>query len=245
MPEVSGLAVGGGRLYAVSDAYDGLAWARLGADGRPGPWTMVAGRDIEGWPGDGQYEAVSVLQDGTVLVMSEAADALTLAAPDPWRVLRTAGLTLPKGHPLRKAWKKESNSRGEGMLGLAPGRLLVAKEKRPAALVEFLLDDASGDLVAGRHWPGPDMGDVSDLDRAPDGSLALLSDEDCCLVLAPWVVDGSGGGGGDATGYGQRYDLPSEVTKAEGLAWLSPSVLAVASDEKRGRDNLVLLEWVP
>jgi uncharacterized protein YjiK len=240
MAEVSGLAVGAGRLYGVSDAVDGLAWAALAADGRPGAWTLVRGRDIDGWPGDGQLEAVSVLRDGTVLVMSEDACTLTLVAPDPWRVVGSAELQVPKGHPLAKAWKKEQNSRGEGMLGLASDRLLVAKEKRPAALVEFTLHGSDA-MVAGRHWPGPDVGDVSDLDRAPDGSLALLSDEDRCLVIAPWVVDA----GSDAPGgYGQRYDLPREVTKAEGLAWLSPSVVAVASDEKRGRDNLVLLEWV-
>jgi uncharacterized protein YjiK len=243
MPEVSGLSVGGGRLFAVSDAYDGLAWAPLAADGRPGEWTLVAARDIADWPGYGQLEAVSVLRDGTVLLMSEDADALVLLAADPWRVVRSARLRVPKKHPLHKSWKKESNSRGEGMLGLAPDRLLVAKEKRPTALVEFTLDAGAGVLVAGRHWPGPDVGDVSDLERTPDGSLALLSDEDRCLVVAPWVGDGVGGHG--AGGYGQRYDLPREVTKAEGVAWLSPSVLAVASDEKRGRDNLVLLEWLP
>lgn len=236
VPEVSGIAFGGGLIYAVSDRFEGVLWARASTDGVPGDWQSVPASQIEGWR-SGQLEAVSVLPDGRVMLLSEHPAHGMLIDPETWTVQQQADLVVPDNHELAKAWRKDPNSLGEGMVALDPRRVLVAKEKGPAVLVEFVLQGVA--LVADRTWPAPaGFGDISDLALAPDGSLAILSDESHCITLAALPARGQ------KLAAGAPMKLPSEVSaKAEGLAWLSDSMLAVASDTRKAKRNLVLIGW--
>ncbi len=110
----------------------------------------------------------------------------------------------PKGHPLHDSWIDVESSQGEGAAFMQNGHLLIAKEKDPAAFIEFgpAGDEPSGfgpdsALAEGAGWPikGGDhvfvplavwmpsvklqanCEDFSDLEVGPDRRLYLLSDK--------------------------------------------------------------------
>lgn len=227
--EVSGLCVGDGRLYAVGDRGDGVAFCEVGS--RLGEWQMLAAEDIDGWDLT-QVEAVASAGPNRLAVVCEEPSIIALVDVAARAVVARQHLSVPSGHALHRAWVQDSNSRAEGVLLLPGGQMLVAKEKNPSALVLF-----GPDGTAGQSWSLPeDLSDISDLAMAPDGSLALLSDQSRCVGLAAWPLP-------DAVEYRDVVRLPKQISKAEGLAWLAPDVMAVASDTKKAKHNLVLLSW--
>jgi len=94
---------------------------------------------LDGWPSQNQasqFEAMAV--DGRSLVALMREDpAAVLVVDTVVRELRAQiRLLAPPDSPLHGMWD-DASSRGEGLVLLRGGRLLVAKEKRPRALVEF------------------------------------------------------------------------------------------------------------
>ena len=110
---------------------------------------------------------------------------------------------------IARAWSDPEGSRGEGMVLLPGGHLLVAKEKKPAALIEFGPPNSQsrglvrgGALADGERWPIKDgfhrlialaswlpdktlaktCADFSDLEIGPDGCLYLLSDKSSTIA---------------------------------------------------------------
>ena len=179
------------------------------------------------------------------------------------RIMSRFALDTSTVDVLHRTWSQPGASRGEGVLLLRDGHLLVAKEKKPAGLVEFgprgsephgisgetILGHDEGwtppadehGLVALAWWPwdGDDTDDLTDLsDLAPDrdGGVWVLSDQSRCLaqLVLPLVP-----GGRIAVTGTQR--LPKKVGKAEGLAFLGDGLIAVADDRKDTRDNLWVL----
>jgi SdiA-regulated len=242
LAEVSGLAVrhAGGRseLLAIGDATAGLARADL-VGGEPGEWRV---HRIEGVDdGDGsQLEAVAVGSDGRILLLRESPPALMRLDEGGVSVERTLRGEVGDDPGWLAVRGEESNSLGEG-LALGPGgELVLAKEKRPSALLEARLTDAA--VILERHWLlapslAEEMADVSDLAFGPDGRLYLLSDQSSTIARLP-------AGWRDATEVEAEsvWRLPGEIEKAEGLVVLPDGRALVAVDRKKAKHNLFLLE---
>ena len=165
---------------------------------------------------------------------------------------------------IAQSWSDPKGSRGEGAVLLPGGHLLVAKEKKPAALIEFgpphsrsrglfrggaLADGERWSIKEGRHrfvalatWL-PDKtlaktcADFSDLEIGPDGRLYLLSDKSSTIAR----LDNLPAGGGIAALLGS-WRLGDLDGKPEGLAFTAQGRAIVGLDTRKARRNLVLLE---
>jgi hypothetical protein len=142
--------------------------------------------------------------------------------------------------------------------------LLVAKEKKPAAFIEFGPPNSrsqglvrGGALANGERWPIkngrhrfvslaiwlPDKmlaktcADFSDLEIGPDGCLYLLSDKSFTIAR----LDDLPAGGGTASLL-DVWKIDDLDGKAEGLAFTAEGRAVVGLDTRKPRRNLVLLE---
>jgi hypothetical protein len=147
---------------------------------------------------------------------------------------------------------------------LPGGHLLVAKEKKPAAFIEFgpprsrsLGLVRGGALGGGERWPikkghhrfvalamwFPDKilaktcADFSDLEIGPDGSLYLLSDKSSTIALLDDLVAGDG-----TAALLDSWRLGDLDGKTGGLAFTAQGRAIVGLDTRKPCRNLVLLE---
>lgn len=228
-------------------------------------WQLTAIERLEGSrlpKRDPQVEAIAVDGTGRVLLLQESpprAELVDLAAS---RVVSSFTLDVPGKGAVASSWADPAGSRGEGVVLRSGGHLLVAKEKGPAALIEFgPLGARSYGLPAsvptsqskwgvgpGQHryvalavWePDAELRkackDFSDLDIGPDGRLYVLSDKSASIArlaaLAP--------GGGTVTAQAW-WKLGGLKGKPEGLAFARDGRAVVALDKKKKRRNLALL----
>ena len=94
---------------------------------------------------DPQVEAVCADGAGRILILQESpprVELLDWAARPSTRI----ALDIPAGHPLHDSWVDAESSQGEGAAFMQGGHLLIAKEKDPAAFIEF---GPEGDAPAG------------------------------------------------------------------------------------------------
>jgi hypothetical protein len=210
--EVSGLALlttgGRVRLVAVGDHTPELAVAEVAPDGALGDWSVVDPRTFDGPPEhapDSQLEAVAADSAGVLLLLAEEPSRVHVVDLDSARIITSFRLDVSPIEELARAWDAEPSSRGEGLLLLADGHLLVAKEKDVPGLIELgpvgdqpygvtpdtLLGDAAftiptgGRLQALAWWPLPgDCGldDLSELALDAHGTVHLLSDQSASLA---------------------------------------------------------------
>jgi hypothetical protein len=149
------------------------------------------------------------------------------------------------------------------MVLLPGGHLLVAKEKKPAALIEFGPPHSAsrglargGVLADGERWPIkkghhrfvalaswlPDKAltktcaDFSDLEIGPEGFLYLLSDKSSTIAR----LDDLPEGGGTAR-FLDAWRLGDLDGKPEGLAFTARGCAVVGLDTRKPSRNLVLL----
>jgi hypothetical protein len=253
---------------AIGDRVAVAAWfVQPGDDLASLDWHTADVAGIEGtcMPEDNpQIEAVCADVAGRVLLLQESPPRAELIDPTTRRVVASITLEVPGDDDLARSWADPAGSRGEGVVFLPGGRLLVAKEKDPAALIEFGPAGAQpaglgrgGALPAGLAWeiePGdhrfvalaawmPDKAlrracaDFSDLEVGPDGHLYLLSDKsDSIARLADLRAPG---GEAAALATWQLGDLDG---KPEGLAFTPNGRAMVALDTRKARHNLLLLE---
>lgn len=255
LAEVSGLAIQRIpgqplRLLAVSDRSYRLALGPLG-DGTDLALTLqdtehlfaeLAEEDASQW------EAVACDRAGRVLLLQESPG--TLFVLDPALATRLATVHIEAGvHAAGAGWRREPGSRGEGMVLLESGHLLVLKEKDPTQLLELgPPGDAPQPLTPGGEarfvdgstltilasWDvdedGESAGDLSELSVGPDGALYVLGDREGVLCrLGPLPV------GGGILSIAERWQLPEEVT--------SPSKKKGKRGDERGKpEGLVLLD---
>ena len=267
--EASGLAsreaAGRVRVLVIGDrsAHVGLAAVEPG-DGLGG-WSTLDLSTLDGWPnpgGDSQFEAIAADGGHLVAVMRED-PPVVLVGDTRTRSLRVRiTLTASAGSPLHGKWDDPS-SRGEGLVLLRNGRLLVAKEKRPRALVEFCPAGAAAQGISTADFIGPDeeweppvgdvayvatamwrlrhhakkaLHDISDLGVGPDRRLWLLSDKSRAvgrLALTTPLRPG----GSEITRFDKLWRLPKGTKKPEGMVVIDEHCLLVARDTKSTHGN--------
>jgi hypothetical protein len=271
--EVSGICLRRGRnrqmsLIAVGDRVATLAWISLPHDeARARDWHTV---DIARLPGSRlpaqhpQIEAVCADGAGRVLLLQEAPPRAELIDFGKSRVTASIDLKVEDRGEIARSWSRPDGSRGEGAVLLPGGHLLVAKEKHPAALIEFGPRGSrsrglvrGGALRAGTKWSVADgdqtfvacavwvpdktlaraCADFSDLDVGPDGRLYLLSDKSATIAR----IDDLKPGGGIAA-LTAAWRLSDLGGKPEGLAFTASGCAIVALDKRKSRRNLVVLE---
>lgn len=233
-------------------------------------WDTIDLASVDGWPmpdGDSQLEAIAV-DGGSLVAMMREDPPVVLVAETEARTLRaTITLTAPPGSPLHGRWDDPS-SRGEGLVLLRGGRLLVAKEKRPRALVEFGPVGSSprglsrDDFLApDESWDAPDgavdyvatamwrlrgdakgvLGDISALAVGRDRSLWLLSDKSSCVARVP-LDEPLTPSGREIRQVEEVWRLPKKTEKPEGIVALDDDRLLVAMDTSSTTGNGLILE---
>jgi hypothetical protein len=267
--EVSGLSCGPGLrgplLVAVGDHGPDVAFAPIlrgsGHGAQVGAWERIDLSDLPaplGVPQVDQAEAVALDGAGTAVVLIEdPAVLLVLDVREP-RLTGAYRLDVAGIDAVEESWTTEPGSRGEGVVLMRDGHVLVVKEKRPAGLLEFgpagdrplgvspqtLL--ASGawappmgpTLSALAWWPGDGtLEDFSDAAVAPDGALFLLSDQSAAIgrVLLPLLP------GGPSVPLARAWPLDEGIDKAEGLCFLPDGTALVAVDRPGHGRNVAFL----
>jgi hypothetical protein len=271
--EVSGICLRRGpkgrmSLVAIGDHKAKLAWLALPApDDGPLDWQTA---NVAKLPGsslpqsDPQIEAVCADGLGRILLLQESPPRAELVDIEKRHVVTEIDLIVEGKGDLAQSWSDPDGSRGEGAVLLAGGHLLVAKEKKPAVLVEF---GPRGDrphgwtkgaaLTQGARWPVkggrqefvalatwiPDRAlakaceDFSDMEIGPDGRLYLLSDKSATIARLDDLPPKSGSA--TCTAVWQLEDLGG---KPEGLSFDAGGRAVVALDKRKARNNLALLE---
>src|SRR6516165_9083646 len=150
---------------------------------------------------DPQIEAICADGGGRVLLLQETPPRVELIDLKALETIASVDLVMERRDEIARAWADPNGSRGEGMVLLPGAHLLVAKEKKPAALMEFGPSHSrwrglvrGGALADGERWPIekghhrfvslavwlPDKtlaktcADFSDIAIGPDGCLYLL-----------------------------------------------------------------------
>ncbi|MCC6621239.1 MAG: hypothetical protein IT385_08290 [Deltaproteobacteria bacterium] len=242
--EVSGLAIGtlaghGAIVLAVGDEARAVTLVPL-VDGVPDTTRALAiALPLPEDPGGSQLEGVAlvgerlwVLSEGPLGAMTELAIEGDVA-----RVVRTGPLVVPPDHPIGAAWAADANLRGEGLV-VDGERVLVAKQRDPAALIAFTF--AGDRWTAGATWR-VDTDELSDLARGPGGDLYTIGASTGLICRLGPLPDG----GGDVA-CAQRWALPDKLGKGktqwEGLAFLPDGRPLVAVDRKKSdTPNLAIL----
>ena len=259
--EVSGFAMSGGDVLAVGDREPVL----FAAPAEPWPlrWRGIDLSGLKLPDGGTQFEALAPTGEHTVLILQEQpARVLHIDLQEP-ALLGTVTLDVPEGHRLRQAWLGDRTSRGESLLLLDRGHLLVVKEKDPAAILEF---GPPGDAPVGWRRGGPTVAptpadatltvlatwwlgdvlakqlpDISDATIGPDGCLYLLSDQGSAIARLPDSLDPSGG----TVDAEAVWRIAGRPENPEGLAILADGTPLVGLDTKSPRRNLLRLEALP
>ncbi len=208
--EASGIAVRhtarGSVVLVVGDRTAEVGVCPIGDDGEFDDWDTIDLAAVPGWPlppGNSQFEAIAADGGSVVALMCEDPPLVLVVDTVARGFSAEIWLTAPPGSLLEGQWDDPS-SRGEGLVFLRGGRLLVAQEKRPRALIEFgpIGTEPAGvstdDLLEpGEPWDAPSgrvefvplsmwklkgkakkaLGDISSIAADSDGNLWLLSDK--------------------------------------------------------------------
>jgi hypothetical protein len=271
--EVSGICLRRGRkgqkfLVAVGDREARIAWfSLLGSEEASIDWHIsdITSDHGSALPADDpQIEAICADGAGRILLLQESPPRVELIDPEARAVVASIDLEIEGDDEVARDWADPEGSCGEGMVLLQGGHLLVAKEKNPAALIEFgpphsrsrglnagraLADGARWPIKKGAHryvalacWlPGKALAkacaDFSDLEIGPDGRLYLLSDKSSTIAL----IDDLPAGGGTAD-LVKAWRIGELDGKPEGLAFTAQGCAVLGLDTRKRRNNLVLLE---
>jgi hypothetical protein len=260
--EASGVAVReterGTVVLVVGDRTAEVGACLIGTDGELDDWTVLDLGELPGWPlppGDSQFEAIAADGGSLVALMCEDPPLVLVADTVTRELLAEIRLTAPSGSLLDGQWD-DASSRGEGLVFLRGGRLLVAQEKRPRALIEFgpAGTDPQGlsrdDLLEpGETWEAPSglvefvplsvwklkgeakraLGDVSAIGTDSLGNLWLLSDKSQRVGRLD-LDDPLAPDDDEVRDLDESWDLPDGAIKPEGIAALGDGRVLVALD---------------
>jgi hypothetical protein len=271
--EISGICLRRSRnhrmsLIAVGDRLSKLAWfVEPRSDAEDIHWHTAGVKRLAGSKlpkKNPQIEAICADGVGRILVLQETPPRVEVIDPDASRVVASIELAVNGSDALARSWSDPDGSRGEGMVLLPGGHLLIAKEKKPSALIEFGPADSrargfvrGGALPDGKRWPvgkgrqrfialavwypnkalSKACADFSDLAIGPDRRLYLLSDQSASIAR----LDDLPPGGGTAA-LAAAWWLDDLAGKPEGLAFTAEGRAIVALDKRKARRNLFLFE---
>ena len=264
------------RLLAVGDEDFAVVSAEVDDAGTPArtrrddlrPALRDAGIDLRSGSG---FEGVASDGDGTIVLLQEEQSRLLVVAPDLSRLLHALVLAVPFDDPLlNPAWRREPNSRGEGLLLLRRGHVLIAKERDAPCLIEFgppgdratgvaadtvlppdetfqRPDATDATLVPLAVWPlsaaaATTLPTINDLALGPDGRVYALSAH--AQVIGRMEQRLTPGERARATAVWQIGDgIPGgRAARPEGLAFLPSGSPVVGIDTRQPHDNLVVLQ---
>ena len=269
--QLSALAVRrGAELVAIGDDDFDVVTAELGPDSRPARARRHA--VVAGGAGErSDFEGLAVDGAGRVLILQEGASRVLVLDPDLGAVRQTISLVVrPEDGPFARDWtSREPESRGEALALLRDGRLLVAKQRDPVALVELgpsgavargfgpgrlatedepfaLLSGDAVDYVVLRAWTLHDdaarvLPSINDLALDSRGCLHAISS----LSRRIARLEGDVSAPGDRVEVRDEWRLPDGVAsgrdeRAEALTLIADNLALVGVDSE-GRDNLVAL----
>jgi hypothetical protein len=226
--------------------------------------------DVESKSGSG-FEGVASDRTGTILLLQEEEARLLVMAPDLSRLLQVLELAVPVDHPeLGTAWHRKPNARGEGLLLLKQGHVLIAKQSNEACLIEFGSPTSSpigiskktilapgnsferpaaekSELVPLAVWPLTEdtkeaLPTINDLALGPDGQVYALSAHAHTIARLQQHLKPGEHANAKRT---WRIDegLPGgDEARPEGLAFLPSGHPLVSIDTKRAGANVVVLQ---
>ena len=266
-------ARGTAQLLAVDDEAYEVAVAEI-ADGiRPAPEPESVERAVpDSGAQSSEFEGIACDGSGRVFILQEGAARILVFDAELTALERTITLSVPRDQPdFGEEWYADDNSRGEGLLLLRNGHIMLAKQRKEPRLVEFGPpgDDAAGyspgdALGPGQTFPMPgdedavfgvlgswliddDAGVKSVNDLAPDadGRLYLISSKSRSLARLDHALAPAGGSASVTA-----WPLPSELfetddDKAEGLVFVPDLGWFVALDLERPAPNVFALSGVP
>lgn len=191
LTEISAFALrrgeAGTELIAVADDDFGVLCVPLSDDGQLGEsdrcdlWRKLP-MDVLASSDGSQFEGVACDGEGRVLVLQEGPERVLVLSRSLDTLLHTIRLIVdPEDPDFGAKWHEDDNARGEGMLLLRDGHLLIAKQRKPIRLIEF-------------GPPGADPLGISPDTLLPAGEpyeLPSGDDEVQFAVLAAWrLADG-------------------------------------------------------
>jgi len=218
--------------------------------------------------GPSQFEAVAGDGAGKVFVLNEGEGTISVLTKDLGRIEHTIKLTIPEDHDLYSAWDRDENSRAEGMVLLKNGHILIAKEKGPAALIEFatkrsqpagykaelaLGDRAfdvprgeSSELVPVAYWElkasaARVIGDISDLAIDGEGRLLLLTDQGRAIVRVERELSPEEG----KIDAKDVFELPCAVDKPAGLVFANGKPIVAIDNQDDAIDSVFSFGALP
>jgi hypothetical protein len=265
---------GAREVIAVDDEACALATAAVGVDGlEPAAEAADVTAAVPAAAASGSnFEGVASDATGRVFVLQEAHDRILVLDRALERLEGTIELVVQPDEPEFGAeWHADDNARGEGLLLLRNGHVLVAKQKEPVRLIEFGPPDepAAGFTPASALAPGeafplpvaqtvrlhvlaswaldsdPKLKSVNDLAVDEHGRLHMVSSKS--RAIARLESDLAPGGGPGAVSV---FPLPEDMfatddDKAEGLVLVPELGWLVALDLERSAPNVFHISGVP
>jgi len=216
-------------------------------------------------PKSSDFEGVASDASGRVFVLQEKKARVLVLDPAMKVVVGTIKLDVASDHPdIGAPWAEKQNRRGEGLLLLRKGHMLIAKQRDPVRLIEFgpaghapigyapglaLADNEAFPLARGdirtievlATWsldPVAKVKSINDLALDADGRLHFVSA--CSRCIGHLDADLTPGTPVVAT---STVELPAELfasdnDKAEGLTFTDTLGWLVAVDQKVHAPNL-------
>lgn len=264
---------GGGReLLSVDDEDFHLARAEVtDTDIEPDavPTCLATTFDSSSEADGSNFEGVGADGAGRVFVLREAESSIVVFNPRLTRIERAIQFHIDRPPDLERDWGLDPNSRGEGLLLLRNGHVLIAKQKEEPWLIElgpkgnspggltdatllpsgseFELPDDGERLEVLAAWPVGGVSSLNDLAVDGSGRLHVVSSLSVCIGRLSHDL------GVDAPAATfETWRLPREVVadrrdqKAEGLVhWAGHGWLVALDLGEAGRPNLFQIEGVP
>lgn len=271
--EASGVTVRrterGSVVLVVGDRTAEVGACVIGTSGEFEDWSILDLAELPGWPllpGDSQFESIAADGGSLVALMCEDPPMVLVGDTTSREFRAEIHLTAPAGSLLDGLWGDPS-SRGEGLVFLRGGRLLVAQEKHPRALIEFgpvgttPRGLSSEDILAvGESWEAPSgrvefvplsmwklrsaakkaLGDVSAIGTDAEGNLWLLSDKSQRVGRLRLDV-ALAPDDDEVRDLDEVWQLPDRAVKPEGIAALGDGRVLVALDTPSTSGNGMIL----
>jgi len=208
-----------------------------------------------------QWEGVTADGSGRVFILQEHPGHVFVVSLDLGRLDEALQLDVPGRHAeWERSWHEDKNARGEALLLMRGGHVLVFKQKDPVALIEFgpkhdAAIDLRGDpflptdetfavsnqpLYPVRSWElDAPLESISDASRVGGQIFVLSAKSRCIAALGPLGDDAKPIGL-----VGEPWGVPDDIAQPEGLVVLDEECTPiVAADLPAGdaRDNLFRL----